>query len=52
LVSINPSSISDQVAKIYSDDIKRKIYLDDIKVYCLRSNYPDLIVSHATVMYI
>jgi hypothetical protein len=49
LIRINPGSVSGQVCRLYGDGSERRIYLDDMKVYCPRSDYPSLIASHITV---
>jgi RNase H-like domain found in reverse transcriptase/Integrase zinc binding domain len=49
LVRINPGGVSGQVCKLYGDGSERRIHLDDMKVYCPRSDYPSLIASHVTV---
>ena len=50
LVKINPGGVSGQVCKLYSDDTKQqRMHLDDMKVYCPRSDHPELVVSHTSV---
>ncbi len=51
LVQVNPGGVSGMVSKLYGDGSVRRIHLDDMKVYCPRANYPDLVNTHATVSY-
>jgi hypothetical protein len=52
LVKVNPGGVSGMVSKLYGDQNNlRRIHLDDMKVYCSRSDYPDLITTAATVSY-
>ncbi|KAI9775776.1 MAG: hypothetical protein M1839_000904 [Geoglossum umbratile] len=51
LVKINPGCVTGMVSKLYGDGSQRRIHLDDMKVYCPWSIYPDLITTHATVSY-
>jgi hypothetical protein len=52
-VKINLGGVSGQVCELYSDDTKqRQIHLDDMKVYCLRSDYSELVVLHISVTHI
>src|SRR6266480_3050598 len=52
LVKINTGGISGMVSKLYGDQSNlRRIHLDDMKVYCPWSDYPELISIPATVSF-
>ena len=50
LIKVNPGGVSGMVCKLYGDQSDtRRIHLDDMKVYCPRSQYPELTAAHTTV---
>jgi hypothetical protein len=52
LVKINPGGVSGMVCRLYGDGgDMRRIHLDDMKVYCPRTDYPNLILSNMSVIY-